>query len=145
MSNYTSEEAHAIYKDIKARVTARWEKRGEFMMHIVIYGIAIIGYVFFIDTSSWEGVMKTLAGIFMILWTMGFLAHAVDTLFHELRERAIDREVDRLGLRHALYQQQIEKSKRDNDRHDRLVTLGEDGELVEIDDYEEDNLYNKRI
>ena len=42
-------------------------------------------------------------------------------------------------------QQRIENSKRDNDRHDRLVTLGEDGELVEIDDYEEDNLYNKRI
>lgn len=144
MPDYTPEEAYAIYKDIKARVTARWEKRGEFMIHVVIYGIAILGYVLFVDTSTWSSVVTSVINGFMVLWTMGFAGHAMDTLFHELRERAINSEVDRMGLRHALYQQQIEKSKRDNNGHDRLVRLGEDGELVEVDPHdEEDNQFNK--
>ena len=55
---------------------------------------------------------------------IGFGVHSVNMLMFELRERALREELDRAGY----YTDRTRKAKRD----ERLVRLGEDGELEDV-------------
>jgi hypothetical protein len=81
------------------------------------------------------------AALGTIGWTMGILIHLVQFAFDEWGERAVDAELERVGL--VAYQRR--KAKRAAaDEDERLMRLGEDGELVEIEDHydhEEDHFY----
>lgn len=140
MSNrpeYTAEEMQYIYKDIKKRMHARYESRAELAGHLAAYIIIAVIGGFAIGAYD-----QTLWRVLGLLWTAGIFIHAVTTYFEEMREKAIDRELERYGLRPRV-ELESEKVKRDGLSDARLVTLSDDGELVDYQD-EAANAYTQR-
>ena len=140
MSGLSPEERHTIYQDVRQRVHKRFERRKEFFSHLVGYVVSMIGFwLFWNPVAFGDGGWGIAAALATIGWTMGILIHLVQFSFDEWGERAIDAELERVGL--AAYQKG--KSKRTDDKEGEWLTrLGEDGELVEMEDnYEEDHFY----
>ena len=142
VSELSPEERHTIYQDVRQRVHKRFERRKEFFSHLVGYVVSIIGFWLFWNPIAFgDGGWGIAAALATLGWTIGILIHMVQFAFDEWGERAIDAELERVGL--TTYQQR--KSKRAEDQEDeRLMRLGEDGELVEMqDDYQEDHFYKE--
>lgn len=125
-------EDEILYDRIVKRITKQYERRGEYLGHLVAYTISsIVAWVFLELLAIGEG-WATAGMIFMGLWTIGIVIHTGEILMTELRERAIRAELSKAGLLH--YHDPQVKAK----RRERLVTLSDDGELVDYD-YDEDD------
>jgi hypothetical protein len=112
------DDLEKIYKDIKKRVYARYNKRKEVVIHaasyfmLVIIGAPLLG-LYDINVHGWAW------RVLGLLWTVGLIGHGIEVWFYEMSQRALDRELERLGL--------LNKPKRD-----QLVQIGEDGELEDV-------------
>lgn len=139
MSELSPEERHTIYQDVRQRVHQRFERRKEFFSHMVAYIVTMVGFwLFWHPVAFGDGGWGVAAALATIGWTMGILIHLVQFSFDELGERAIDAELERVGL--IAYQKG--KIKRAGDDDERFMRLGEDGELVEMADHDEaDHFY----
>lgn len=132
MTDYTPDEILTIYADIKKRVYARYEMRTNFAGNVAGFaGTLFVVYVL--------GQMSLLPGwIISILpwvlgfWLIGLSVQAANWLLYELRERAVQREIDRIGL--GWYDRRLTaKRKRMSDEpEERLVRLSDDGEIIDL-------------
>jgi hypothetical protein len=148
MSNLSPDEQQQLYKDIRKRVHERFEKRKEFFSHLAGYLFSMIGTWFFLlqmDTFSHEN-WTVMATIITVFWSMGIVIHGTQYVFDELRERTIERELERAGIVPGSLR---DKAKREQFGHDeKVMRLSEDGELEEIgvsdyEDYNDENFYGK--
>ena len=115
-----------IYNDIKKRIDDLYGKRAEFFSHLVGFVVVMVIAWGFTDIGYDLG---PIGEIFSVLWLMGLSIHAVQTYFEEMKERALQRELERVGL---LTPRQVEKAK--HHPPERLVHLSDDGELIDYDD-----------
>ncbi len=111
------DEISRLYKEIRKQVQERYEARGQFLGHAVTFAL-VVNFVY--PTIFGRQFPSLLLG----LWTLGLSIHAVNWLLYELRERAVQREFDRV------LEQRGGKAKLDQ----RLVRLSNDGELLDVDD-----------
>lgn len=131
MNDLTPEEFQQLYGEIARRVENRYGRRAEILTHVIVYLFAMAVFWLLLYDSSWfsaGGALDTIAMALSVLWTMGLMIHFIQWVFNELRDRAIQRELERAGLVTG-YRQLMQKAKRD----ERLVRLSDDGELVDID------------
>lgn len=138
MSDLSPEEQYQLYQEIEARIRKRFDRRKEFFGHFVGYFVTMVGLWFLLLTPTQFGVglWGSLAALFTIAWSMGVFIHLVQYVFDEWGERAIDSELEKAGVRAIRHS----KYKRDRDAQAaRLVRLGEDGELVDISQYSNDD------
>lgn len=108
-------------QEIRKRMQQRFDARAAFFSHLIAFVIFnFMVWAFFLDIRNPLESVFGLLGVFVTGgWTIGIAIHFIVYYFAEMRERAIERELER--DREFYY----EKSKR------RLVQLDEDGELVE--------------
>ena len=129
----------AIYEDIKKRVNKRFEWRTQFAGHLFAF-LAFVVVAPFVFTEA-VGVLQTKVGFIVgALWFGGLMIHAVNVVFSELRDRALQNELEKAGI----FPGMIRNDKVKHDNHytgeERLVRLTEDGELIDANDYAyEDN------
>ena len=119
MSKKPVSEQEEAYNRIIKRVEKRFEVRTQFVGHLVGFiALLIAGLLILPNIQFWYLIYGA--------WFAGLMVHATNTLFFELRERAIDQQLALAGL--------IDpgKLKRGTDQA-RLVRLSEDGELEEVD------------
>ncbi|GAB4516175.1 MAG: hypothetical protein OHK0046_21040 [Anaerolineae bacterium] len=125
-------EMEKLYGDIRERISKRYESRMEFTIHVAFFVIATIGLFFMWNNELATLFLRNVCTGLLGLWFFGLVGHVINFAFEEMRENAIERELQRVGL---LTPHQIEKAKHPPQR---LVMLGEDGELVEYPDSNED-------
>lgn len=113
-------------KEIRKRLTERYNARAEFVGHLVAFIISMA--VLWGPLSPQDG-WATLALLISGGWFIGLVIHAVNLLMAELRERAIDTAIERERAWRAAYPAEPVKAKRD-----RLTRLSSDGELLEVID-----------
>jgi hypothetical protein len=106
------------YEAIRRRIGARYKRRSEFGLHVVLYLFMSLAFWFLVPMP------KTAALWLSAAWGLVLAAHFVKLLFDEAQERAIDREIDRIRKQDA----ELDKPKRQH------MELREDGELIEIAD-----------
>jgi uncharacterized membrane protein YciS (DUF1049 family) len=121
------------YRAIRARVEARYGMRVGFFAHAISFVVAmVLGWVVFYNWFS-SGWLFDLALIGSAGWFVGVTIHAVIWIMSELKERAIDREIEK--ERELLYRYGV---KRKNSVG-RYYELTDDGELAESDPYEDED------
>ena len=133
MSQLSPEERYSLYKEIEKRVRKRIDRRKEFFSHLAAYLVGMIGvWGFWLNFHQFgEGFWGAAAGLVTVGWTMGIIIHFVQFWLDEMGEREIDAELEKAGLRTP----RAGKSKREEDDYDeRMMRLGKDGELEEIED-----------
>ncbi|MBL8165494.1 MAG: 2TM domain-containing protein [Anaerolineae bacterium] len=125
-------------KEIRKRMTERYNARAEFVGHLVAF---IISMAVLWGPLSPQGGWATLALLISGGWFMGVVIHAVNMLMAELRERAIDAAIERERAWRGAYPAEPAKAKRD-----RLTRLSSDGELLEVieDQWDEEQPARKR-
>lgn len=125
-------------KEIRKRLTERYNARAEFAGHLVAFVISMA--VLWGLLSPQDG-WATLALLISGGWLVGLVIHAVNLLMAELRERAIDAAIERERAWRGAYPAEPVKAKRD-----RLTRLSSDGELLEVIDegWEEEQPARKR-
>jgi hypothetical protein len=112
------------YQAVRKAAEKRIKNRIEFYQHLAAYIAVNIMLVVAFPGQWWV--------VFPIFgWGAGLLAHGIEVFLDDplCRERAIAREMEKLGYKPA--DVESEKPKRD-----RALTLGDDGELVELDELE---------
>lgn len=111
------DEISQLYKEIRQQVQERYEARSQFLGHAVAFFVVV--------TFAYPTVFgRSFPSLFLGLWSLGLSIHAVNWVLYELRERAIQREFNRI------MEQRGGKVKLDQ----RLVRLSNDGELIELED-----------
>jgi hypothetical protein len=127
-----ADKEKTYYDEIRRRITKRYEARAQFYGHLVSFLI--------INVLLWTllqppqiGLGRTLLLGFSSLWTVGLAIHAVNFLFSEMRERAIEKAIERERQFQGTPLQAKGKRKRD-----AIARLSADGELLEVvdDDWE---------
>jgi hypothetical protein len=123
-------------KEIRKRIERRYHKRVEFFQMLIALGV--------INAGLWTvlgpgGVAQCFAAISVMAVAM----QGIDLLLSELKEGAIQREIEAERLaRGYIYTDASVKAKRGSPRPaERLVRLSDDGELIELGDdpeYDED-------
>ncbi|MCS6872413.1 MAG: 2TM domain-containing protein [Anaerolineae bacterium] len=111
----------------------RVKSRVEFYQHLAAYVMVNAMLAIAFNFPFWM--------IFVTFgWGAGLLAHGIEVFFDDplRRERAVAREMEKLGYKPT--DVETEKPKRD-----RLLTLGDDGELVELDELESRNREDGRM
>jgi hypothetical protein len=136
MDEYSPDELRMIYEDIRARVNARYVSRTMFAGHLVAFLVTTMIIVLFARSGMLLGLPDNLINYGIAAWFIGICIHTVNWLLTEMRERAIQKELERFGLR-SYERYFLEKQKRDNNQQERLVRLTNDGEIV---DYYDDDL-----
>ena len=126
---------NAIYQEIKERVDRLYEARTQYLGHAIAFIVAMVAvWLYLLPEYDWS---ESFFFVISAGWLMGFGVHSVNILMFELRERALREELDRAGY----YADRTHKTKRD----ERLVRLGEDGELEDVyqqaDEAEADDYY----
>ena len=118
-----SDSNYQIYTAIEHRIKQRYGRRVELVSHAIAYflGLTIV-WLFIVPEFGDFWTKMAAAG--SLGWTIGFLIHALQVVAKELEERAIVREMERLGL----YSEQ--KAKRRHADTSRLQ-LTDDGELFD--------------
>jgi hypothetical protein len=133
VDDYSVEELRHIYDDIRVRVNSRYASRANFAGHLVAFLATAAITVTFAVLGIVPGFFTWLAPFFLAAWFIGISIHAVNWLLTELRERAIQKELERAGIGYytrMLYERgMLEKQKRDGER---LVRLTDDGEIVDL-------------
>lgn len=126
---------------IRKRIEKRYKKRTEFFQMIVALGMLnfIIWNVF-----SPAGAFFMAAQCFAAITVLAIGMTGLELFFMEVQERAVQRELDR--EREARYSGGYDydyaKPKREDSVRLADLSVGEDGELIEIDD--EDDYDNAR-
>lgn len=124
MSESPADDYEKIYDDIRARVSERFEMRTQFAGHLGAYlVVSLFVWGYWIYPFNPQGTLETIGAVAMGLWTIGVVVHGVNWLLYEIRERVIQRELERAGLDYA-------PAKRKP--AERLVRLSEDGELLDL-------------
>jgi hypothetical protein len=132
MTDYTPDEILAIYEDVKKRVYERYEMRTSFAGNLAGFaGTVFVTYVF-AQMNILPGFLHNILPWIMGFWLIGLSVHSVNWLLYELRERAVRREIDRIGL--GWYDRRLmAKRKRMSDEpEERLVRLSDDGEIIDL-------------
>ena len=131
MDDYSIEELRYIYDDIRVRVSARYATRAAFAGHLAAFIATTAVIMFFASSYILPGFFSQLALFGLAAWFIGISIHAMNWLLCELRERAIQKELERLGV--GYYERNFwEKHKRDRGQPERLVRLTDDGEIVDL-------------
>lgn len=78
------------YENIKRRVSERYERRMGFAIHLVTF---VATAVIFWGVLGWA--TSVLLQVIGALWFAGLLGHGVQVLFEELRDRALERGMEK--------------------------------------------------
>lgn len=126
------------YQAIRRRVEARYGMRIGFFAHAISFVVAmVLGWIIFYSwLTAW---IFDLALISSAGWFVGITIHAVIWVMSELKERAIDREIEK--ERELLYRYGV---KRKNSVG-RYYELTDDGELAESNPYEDEDTPSIRL
>lgn len=118
------------YDEIRRRITKRYEGRAQFFGHLVAF--LVINALLWIGLQP-DGFWETVLIAFSGLWFVGVAIHGVNFMLSEMRERAIDKAIERERQFEGGSRQ--EKSKR---KRDAVTRLSADGELLDVvdDDWE---------
>jgi len=124
------------YDEIRRRITKRYEGRAQFFGHLVTF--MVINALLWIGLQP-DGFWETVLIAFSGLWFVGLAIHGVNFLLAEMRERAIEKAIERERLFHD--DTRLEKSKR---KRDATARLSLDGELLDVvdDDWESEAAAN---
>jgi hypothetical protein len=114
---------YQIYMAIERRIKQRYDRRVELASHAIAYFLGLTILWLFIVPEFSDGWTK-IAAVGSLGWTIGFLIHALQIAAKELEERAVIREMERLGL----YSEQKAKRWHDDATH---LQLTDDGELYD--------------
>lgn len=120
----------SAYDRVRARVERRYRRRYELAAHVLMYLFIMVGLAFLRLPPPALGL---LAGA----WGLVLAVHALQLVFAEFSDRAIEREIERdLALR-----SRIEKPKRGG-----RLELSDDGEVVEVveNDWDFDDKQKRR-
>lgn len=133
MSDVTT-DVYEREQAIRKRIMARFENRAEFITHLVTFVITMSLLWFVLQPI---GLWYLLAQLCTGFWAIGIFIHGTQTLFKELSERAIQREIE---LERATYRYDLpDKRKRSLD--DLSIVVDDDGELDPgYDYYDEDDM-----
>lgn len=132
MSNLTPDEIDHIYNRIEKQIQKRFDTRAEYYSHLTAFVVAVL-VVLWLNSQSWMPGWGASLAIFSILcWGIGMAVHTIQYIFSEMKHRAIHQEMARSGIHDALHSY---KSKRE----ERLVRLNDEGELVDIDPFEDED------
>lgn len=131
-------DLNAIYQDVKERVEKRFQWRAELGGHIIGYiGFLFVGTLFFSENS---GIRSTeVYPIIALIWLGGLMIHVMNVMMFELRERALQRELENAGIYPGMIQREKAKHNTQFGGNERLVRLTEDGELVDVNQYENED------
>lgn len=120
------------YEEIRRRVEARIKRRTRLVSNmavVIVLNVFVWAAWAFTDPQSrislWVPLFLSAACI------ISFISDVIGLVMGEWQERAIQREIER---ERQWLLQMAEKTKRDDAAY---VRLSDDGELVEIDDYED--------
>lgn len=107
-------------------INRRYQQRASFAGHAILFcGFAIYSLIFTISPAFWRQFMTLPnAGdilLILLIWTVFFAAHAARFYFQEAGYRALERELEYLGVR------QDDHGKR------KISRLADDGEILEVD------------
>ncbi len=119
-------EQEEAYRRIVGRVEKRFEVRTQFAAHLAAFiAMVLVWQTILPDIQFWNVVFG--------FWFAGLMIHGINTLFFELRERAIDQQLEHAGL---IDPGKLKRGGVDEnvDQGARLVRLSEDGELEPLDD-----------
>ena len=112
---------YQIYRAIERRIKKRYDRRVELVSHAIAYFLGLT-ILWLLIVPEFGDFWTKMAAIGSLGWTIGFLIHALQVAAKELEERAVIREMERLGL----YSER--KAKRWHDDSHGLH-LSDDGEL----------------
>lgn len=119
---------NSLEATIRRRVEKRFERRSEYLSHVVAF-VLINGAAWLIFPQIMGGFTTICAGI-SGLWGIAFTIDTVQFILNELKERAIQQEIERERM--ARYGVGIpEKAK------NRLMRLTDDGEIMEFEEDED--------
>lgn len=130
-------DVNAIYQDVKERVEKRFEWRTQLAGHTIAYLVFLFAgsKLFIYDT----GLLSTEAyPIAALIWLGGLMIHMINVVMAEFRERALQRELEQAGIYPGMLQREKTKHDAQFDGNERLVRLTDEGELVDIDPYTDD-------
>lgn len=138
------EESNASREDYartRQRVTQRFTKNREFLMHLSVYiPINLLLWLLWAALTGASGF--PFPALVTLGWGVGVIGHAIDAYLgvSSTREKTIQREIAR--ERERLYGDGPQKAKRKRDH----LELSDDGELVEVveDEWEEDEKAKRR-
>lgn len=126
------DEKERIYNDIRKRIRRKYENRKEFISHVAGYLFAMF-FMWFIISSPYDflnthDLGTNIARIISGMWTIGILIHGVQFMMDEMRENAINRELER----HEMFRGKLKNEE-------RAYRLQDDGEIIadDYDDYDE--------
>ena len=118
------------YEAIRKRMTERYRSRAEFYGHLIAFVIINLFAWAVIPSTLSEGLRATILTFLALIsvgWFVGVAIHAINFILVEMRERAIDREIER-ERRWLAGEDMDEKPK----RHRRLERMTDDeGELLD--------------
>lgn len=126
---------------IRKRIEKRYKKRTEFFQMLI--GLGMLNFVIW-NVFSPVGVFMMAAQCFAAITVLAIGMTGMELFFMEVQERAVQRELDReRDARYGGdYGYDYDKPKREDSVRLADLSVGEDGELIEIDD--EDDYDNGR-
>ncbi len=132
MGQFTEQE----YREIRAKVEDRYNKRTEFVMHLVAYVFINIGI--HMGLARLVGLEAPIPFLVTLLWGAGLVMHGVQVLFEtgiwvHAQEKAIQREIE-MQLFYKEGRVPSFMNKRKNDTDFSHLHIGYDGELVSNED-----------
>lgn len=136
MTKYDSEHARAIYDDITRRIESLYKERAEFFGHLAFFLVGMF-FIWFVwldyNEIGIRGAANFVATI-SVVWFLGLITHFVQWVFSEYKERAVQRELERVGLTRYYEFGTDQLTDKVKNEDVRLVRLSEDGELIGLDD-----------
>ncbi len=84
-----------IYHEIRRRITKRYANRAEFFSHLVSFVVVNLAIWSLLTNQLREWALLLPVQICAGLWLMGLLVHATQFLLVEMRERAIEKAIER--------------------------------------------------
>lgn len=126
---------------IRKRIEKRYKKRTEFFQMII--GMGVINLVIW-NILAPAGIFLMAAQCFAAITILAIGMTGMELFFMEVQERAVQREIDleREARYGEGYAYAYDKPKREDSMRLSDLGVGEDGELIEIDD--EDDYDNQR-
>lgn len=84
-----------IYQEIRRRITKRYANRAEFFSHLISFVVVNLIVWSFLGGQLRDWGLMLPAQLCAGLWFMGLLIHASQFLMTEMRERAIEKAIER--------------------------------------------------
>jgi hypothetical protein len=128
------------YKAIRQRVESRYGMRLGFAIHALVFMVAmVLAWFVFYSYFTTSGFFFDLALLGSAAWFAGDLSHGLVWLAHELKERAIDREI--AIEREMVYRYGVKRKHKPASFYE----LTDDGELAEADMYDDEDAPPARL